>query len=70
MVFNLFTNEIFYLMEQSTLYNYVSHTMDDEDELMAWLESDLSNLMSWFKTNCLGINIGNHGSKLTFGFDK
>ncbi len=49
---------MFYVLEQSTLYNYaddniVSHTNDEEEELLTCLESDLSNLMSWFKTNCL-----------------
>ncbi len=49
---------MFYVLEQSTLYNYaddtiVSHTNDDEEEVMTCLESNLSNLMSWFKTNKL-----------------
>ncbi len=52
---------MFYVLEQSTLYNYapenvVSHTSDEEKELLAFLKNDLSNLMSWFKTNCLGVN--------------
>ncbi len=42
---------MFYVLEQSTLYNYaddniVFHTSDEEKELLACLESDLSNLMS------------------------
>ncbi len=42
---------MFYDLEQSTLYNYaddniVFHTSDEEKELLACLESDLSNLMS------------------------
>ncbi len=54
---------MFYVLEQSTLYNYaddniVFHTNDEEEELLTCLESDLSNLMSWFKTNCLGVNRG------------
>ncbi len=41
---------MFYVLEQSTLYNYaddniLSHTNDEEDELLACLESDLSNLI-------------------------
>ncbi len=64
-LFNIFINDMFYVLEQSTLYiynyandNIVSHTNDDEEELLTCLESDLSNLMSWFKTNCLGVNRG------------
>ncbi len=54
---------MFYVLEQSTLYNYaddkiVSHTNDEEEELLICLESDLSNLMSWFRTNCLCVNRG------------
>ncbi len=54
---------MFYILEQSTLYNYVddkivSHINDIEEELLHCLESDLSNLMSWFKTNCVGVNRG------------
>ncbi len=54
---------MFYVLEQSTLYNYAddniaSQTNDEEEELLTCLESDLSNLMSWFKTNCLGVNRG------------
>ncbi len=60
-LFNKFINDMFYVLEQNTLYNYaddniVSHTNDEEEELLTCLESDLSNLMSWFKTNCLGVN--------------
>ncbi len=62
-LFNIFINDMFYILEQSTLYNYaddniVSHTNDEEEELVTCLESDLSILMSWFKTNCLGVNRG------------
>ncbi len=53
----------YYVLEQSILYNYaddniVPHTNDEEEEFLTFLESDLSNLMSWFKTNCLGVNRG------------
>ncbi len=63
-LFNIFINDMFYVLEQSTLYNYaddniVSYTNDEEEELLTCLESDLSNWMSWFKTNCLGVNRGN-----------
>ncbi len=62
-LFNIFINDMFYVLEQRTLYNYaddniVSHTNDEEEELLTCLESDLSNLMSWIKTNCLGVNRG------------
>ncbi len=57
-LFKLFIDDIFYVLEQSTLYNYaddniVSHTNDEEEELLTCLESDLSNLMSWFIYNML-----------------
>ncbi len=62
-LFNIFINDMFYVLEQSTLYNYVddnivSHTIDEEEELLTCFESELSNLMSWSKTNCLGVNRG------------
>ncbi len=62
-LFNTFINDMFYVLEQSTLYNYadeniVSHTNDEEEELLTCLESDLSNLISWLKTNCLCVNRG------------
>ncbi len=62
-LFNVFINGMFYVLEQSTLYNYVdddivSHTSDEDKDLLACLESDLSNLMQWFKINCLGVNRG------------
>ncbi len=62
-LFNIFINDMFYVLEQSTLYNYAddniaSQTNDGEEELLTCLESDLSNLMSWFKTNCLGVKRG------------
>ncbi len=45
-----------------TLYNYadniISYTSNEEKQPLAYLESDLSNLMSWFKTNCLSVNGG------------
>ncbi len=62
-LFNLFINGMFYVLKPSNLYNYandniVSHTSDDGKELLACVKSDLSNLMSWLKTNCLGVNRG------------
>ncbi len=49
---------MFNVLEPNTLYNYaddniVSHISDEKEEFLACLESDLSNLMSWFKTNYL-----------------
>ncbi len=63
-LFNIFIYDIFYVLEQSTLYNYaddniVCHTSDKEKEHLACLKGDLSNLMSLFKTNCVGVNGGN-----------
>ncbi len=62
-LFNIFINDMFYVLEQSTLDNYaddniISYTNVEEEEFLTCLESDLSNLMSWFKTNCLGVNRG------------
>ncbi len=39
-LFNIFINDMFYVLEQSTLYNYaddniVSHTSDEANDLMA-----------------------------------
>ncbi len=43
-LFNIFINDMFYVLWQSTLYNYaddniVYHTTDEEKELLACLES-------------------------------
>ncbi len=62
-LFNIFLNDMFYVLEQSNLYNYaddniVSHTSDEEKQLLACLESDPSNFVSWIKTNCPGVNRG------------
>ncbi len=45
---------ISYILKQSTLYNYadgnsVRHICEEEKELIACLENDLSNLVSWSK---------------------
>ncbi len=51
----------FYILEYCILYNYdddntASHSSDDVDELICQLESELINILKWFKTNCLGAN--------------
>ncbi len=43
-----------FMFWNKVLYNYadnniVSHTNDEDEGLLTCLESDLSNLMSWFK---------------------
>ncbi len=43
----MFWNKVLYIIMQND--NIVSHTSDEEEELLASLESDLSSLMSWFK---------------------
>ncbi len=60
---NIFLSDMFYVLEKGALYTYrddniMSHTSDEEKELIACMKSVLSNLMSWFKTNCLGVNRG------------
>ncbi len=64
-LFNILINDMFYVLEQSTLYNYadeniISQTNDEETELLTCLASNLSNLMSRFKTNCLVVNRGKY----------
>ncbi len=49
-LFNIFINDMSYVLEQNTLCNYaddniVSHTSDKEKELLACLKGDLSNLI-------------------------
>jgi hypothetical protein len=61
LLFNIFINDVFYVIEHSELYNYaddntLSKTNDDIDKLVACLESDISHIMAWFKANCMGVN--------------
>ncbi len=58
---NIFINDLFYILEYCRLYNYAddntaSHSADDVEELVCELESELRNILKWFKTNCLGEN--------------
>ncbi len=60
-IFNIFINDFFYIFEYCILYSYAddntaSHSSDDVDELVCQLESELRNILKWFKTNCLGAN--------------
>ncbi len=59
--FNIFINDLFYILEYCILYNYAdensaSHSSDEEDEHVCQLKSELTNILKWFKTNCLGAN--------------
>ncbi len=61
-IFNIFINDLFYILEYSILYNYAddnntSHSPDDVDEFICQLESELGNILKWFKINCLGANL-------------
>ncbi len=60
-IFNIFINDLFHILEYCILYNYAddntaSHSSDDVEELVCELESELRNILKWFKTNCLGTN--------------
>ncbi len=49
-LFNIFINDLFFVLEQSTLYNYaddniVSHTNDEEEELLTCLEKKVTYLI-------------------------
>ncbi len=60
-IFNIFINNLFYILEYCVLYNYAddntaSHSSEDVDELVCEVESELRNILKCFKTNCLGVN--------------
>ncbi len=60
-IFNIFINDLFYILEYCILYNYAddntaSCSSNSVDELVCQLESELRNILKWFKTNCVGAN--------------
>ncbi len=60
-IFYIFINDLFHILGYCILYNYAddntaSHSSNDVDELVCQLESELRNILKWFKINCLGTN--------------
>ncbi len=60
-IFTIFINDLFYILVYCILCNYAndntaSCSSDGVDELVCQLESELRNILKWFKTNCLGAN--------------
>lgn len=61
LLFNIFVNDMFYVIENCDLHNYADdNTLSDSnanaEELIHNVESDMTNLLKWFKANCLLAN--------------
>ena len=61
LMFNVFINDIFYFIQDSTLYNYaddntLSYTYSDCTVLKSVLERDSENLIEWFSFNNMKAN--------------
>ena len=60
-LFDVFINDIFYLVNHSTFYNYaddntLSFSSPDYDHLISILESESQVLIDWFKENKMQAN--------------
>ena len=58
LLFNIFINDMFYVIENCDLFNYaddntMSDCNDNAKDLIDSVEADLANIMAWFKTNCM-----------------
>ena len=62
LLFSIFINDLFFSMQKSQVYNFEDNTLfcDDKnlDLVFFNLNSDISNLMDWFKINSLRDNLG------------
>ena len=61
MLFNIFINDIFYFISDSSLYNYaddntLSYSGYDLDRNINTLEKDSLNLIDWFTSNQMKVN--------------
>ena len=61
LLFNIFINDLFYVIENCTLYNYaddntLAYSHHDTDVLTRSLEMDVRYVMDWFRVNCLVAN--------------
>lgn len=60
-LFNIFINDIFSVIEKSNLYNYaddntLSYSSKDIEELKSTLTDESQNLINWFDENCMEAN--------------
>jgi hypothetical protein len=60
-IFNIFINDIFYFISDSSLYNYadnntLSYSGYDLDKIINTLEKDSLNLIDWFTLNQMKVN--------------
>ena len=61
LLFNVFINDIFYFVDQSSLYNYaddntLSFATPDFRKLISVLETESNSLIDWFHFNCMKAN--------------
>ena len=61
LLFNIFINDMFYVIEHCNLYNYaddnnLGKSSDNAEDLIKNIELDMTNLLEWFKANCLLAN--------------
>ncbi len=82
LLFNIFVNDIFYILESGELYNYAddnfySYSHNDTDVIKDCLEKDMICIMTWFRANCLsanpdkfqGITLGSWDDNITFNIE-
>ena len=61
LLFNVFINDIFYFVDQSSLYNYaddntLSFATPDFNKLISVLQAESNSLIDWFHFNCMKAN--------------
>ena len=60
-LFNIFINDLFYVIEKSTLYNYaddntMAHSKNNITDLNCELQTDVTNTTKWFDANGFKVN--------------
>ena len=63
LLFNIFINDLFYVIDKCTLYNYaddntISYSHTNVDDLNITLFTDAEKVIEWFNGNYMGINQG------------
>ena len=65
LLFNIFLNDIFYVIESCKLYNFADdNNLSKSDKLpdtvSLSLKNDLTHIMAWFDANCFSSNLDKH----------
>ncbi len=61
LLFNIFINDLFYVIEYCSMYNFadyntVSHTDEDVNQIVDKVEREIKDIMLWFNANCMTAN--------------